>query len=764
MTVQASTSRVSFACNGSSTVFAANIQAYLATDFLVIATNIVTGISTTLVLNSDYTLVTSGTLQPPFWTLTTQTGQLTSPYSSSYALQVILNPPNTQLTQYVQGQAFPSLAIQTNMDRLTQINIRQNDGINRAIVAPDGDVNPVMTLPAAGLRKSTNLGFDSNGNVAISLQLASGTISTATLAPFLGLSQTTAEAAAGVTPVNLQYAAGNALRYGSNTTPGTTDMTAAIQAAINQSGIIGGVSAYVPSGLYLVSATLNLVTNGILYGDGSKTTLQFSNNSAHNIQGNTITDATVRDFKITVTGNGNQSYVGAVNFFVCTNGTAKNLDISGNSGCGVLLQDSISCTVQNNYFHNFNVVNANGDVGDIYLGNDTGTGNRYCVIKDNQCFGGAWHGIMMLTGLGAPSTTKNLFNVISNNRVGQHLSYGIADYSGNGSFDLFNQIIGNYVENIQGPSTVLGGSAGTGIYLAASCGDVIANNTVNNCCVQTTNATLAPAGIGINNTNNVATNAPITIVGNTVTGMTQYNGILVTSGLNSVEVSGNTVRMPSGNTTGNGIAVNATSNCNVTGNNVNNLSANAAVFLNAGAASANNSVCNNNIQSANIGIQSNGAGPFQKWQINDNNISVSVASPALNLSNFAQATISNNVMSCGATPCVSLAACTQTRMTGNSVVCSSVQYAMTISGTCTDSYIDESNYFNATGAGSTGQAVISNGGTGIFVRQLGTAAPGAGPHVVGDTVKNTAPTATGTLEFVCTTSGTPGTWTSVTIP
>lgn len=212
MTVQAATARVSFVCNGVSTVFPVNIQAYAATDFLVLVTNAAGSI--TLNLNSDYTLVPSGSLTPPFWSLTTQTGQLASPYATGNTLQVILNPVQTQLSQYTQGQAFPSLAVQTNLDRLTQMVIRQTDQQSRSIDVPDGDVNPVMTLPVAALRASKNLGFDSSGNVALNTQLASGTISTATLAPFLGLSQTTAEAAAGVVPSNLAYQTTDVRRYG----------------------------------------------------------------------------------------------------------------------------------------------------------------------------------------------------------------------------------------------------------------------------------------------------------------------------------------------------------------------------------------------------------------------------------------------------------------------------------------------------------------------------------------------------------------------
>src|SRR6185312_2624566 len=63
--------------------------------------------------------------------------------------------------------------------------------------------------------------------------------------------QTPAEIAAGVTPVNFAYLPGNVLRYGTNTTPGTTDMTTAFTNAISQWSS-GGEPVYAPAGTYLV--------------------------------------------------------------------------------------------------------------------------------------------------------------------------------------------------------------------------------------------------------------------------------------------------------------------------------------------------------------------------------------------------------------------------------------------------------------------------------------------------------------------------------
>lgn len=87
---------------------------------------------------------------------------------------------------------------------------------------------------------------------------------------------TPAEIAALVVPVNYSYRPGNVLRYGANTTPGTTDMLTAIQNAVLQAEA-GGSPVYFPAGIYYSSAAIELKhtasyfseDTGIrIYGDG----------------------------------------------------------------------------------------------------------------------------------------------------------------------------------------------------------------------------------------------------------------------------------------------------------------------------------------------------------------------------------------------------------------------------------------------------------------------------------------------------------------
>lgn len=94
------------------------------------------------------------------------------------------------------------------------------------------------------------------------------------LQDLLGFQRTAAETAAGVTIVNGLCAPGIVYRYGTNTTPGTTDMTAALQASIDQARL-GGADAVWPADTYLVG-TLNIASGGfnIRTGGGRSTVLK----------------------------------------------------------------------------------------------------------------------------------------------------------------------------------------------------------------------------------------------------------------------------------------------------------------------------------------------------------------------------------------------------------------------------------------------------------------------------------------------------------
>lgn len=113
--------------------------------------------------------------------------------------------------------------------------------------------------------------------------------------------QTAAELAAGVTPVDTSVAPGNLNRYGTNTTPGTTDMTSAIQAAVNQAAQ-GGAPVYVPPGTF-ASGQISLASGVTIYGEGYFSCLKLIASGNNYLLANTnanvyVDDVLIRNIRI----------------------------------------------------------------------------------------------------------------------------------------------------------------------------------------------------------------------------------------------------------------------------------------------------------------------------------------------------------------------------------------------------------------------------------------------------------------------------------
>jgi len=136
--------------------------------------------------------------------------------------------------------------------------------------------------------------------------------------PFL---QTAAETAASVTPTNLEFPEGNVLRYKTNTTPGTTNMTTAFTDAVKvmNDGFSAQGYVYAPGGYYLID-DIDFGSVGLI-GDGQITTgRQAQNDAAYATLGN---------------------FGGTVLVHNTTSGTALHFGISGNFDYGRTVRDFI---------------------------------------------------------------------------------------------------------------------------------------------------------------------------------------------------------------------------------------------------------------------------------------------------------------------------------------------------------------------------------------------------------------------------------------
>ena len=87
----------------------------------------------------------------------------------------------------------------------------------------------------------------------------------------LGTARIAAEVTAGIVPTDIRKDPGNVLRYGTNTTPGTTDMTTAIQAALTTIGSMAtGGTVLFPPGTYETSSALLIYNDTYIEGYGAK--------------------------------------------------------------------------------------------------------------------------------------------------------------------------------------------------------------------------------------------------------------------------------------------------------------------------------------------------------------------------------------------------------------------------------------------------------------------------------------------------------------
>jgi len=150
----------------------------------------------------------------------------------------------------------------------------------------------------------------------------------------ISYARTTAEASAGVTPTNYQYEPGNVLRYGTNTTPGTTDMTTAISNATAAAGSTGWVDF--PAGTYAVS-TLAITSNVRWRSSDGAATIKCSNTGTNQDDFITVTGSVSTDVRgITFDGN---SEVGRL--LLITNSTDQGAGETVNiDGCRFINSDN----------------------------------------------------------------------------------------------------------------------------------------------------------------------------------------------------------------------------------------------------------------------------------------------------------------------------------------------------------------------------------------------------------------------------------------
>jgi hypothetical protein len=152
MTVSSSTNRVSYSGNGSLTTFAYTFKVFDETDLTVIL-RAADGTETTQTITTHYTVTNVGNASGG------NVEFVTAP-SATETVVIVREQPLTQGLDLVPNDPFPAQSLEESLDKLTFVDQRLNEKIDRALTFSVGDVVTDTTLPVKELRVGKVLAFN----------------------------------------------------------------------------------------------------------------------------------------------------------------------------------------------------------------------------------------------------------------------------------------------------------------------------------------------------------------------------------------------------------------------------------------------------------------------------------------------------------------------------------------------------------------------------------------------------------------------------
>lgn len=163
MTVATTSNRVSYNGTGALTPLAVSFPFPAQADLVVIETIIATGVQSTLVLTTHYTITGTPDALGHYSTGGTVTPVLAFPVTVRWT--IYRDPASTQQEiDLVENDSLPAESVEAAFDYLTMLIQRVSDLITRSLRQPDGDSTSIAVLPSAVGRASTYLGFDASSN------------------------------------------------------------------------------------------------------------------------------------------------------------------------------------------------------------------------------------------------------------------------------------------------------------------------------------------------------------------------------------------------------------------------------------------------------------------------------------------------------------------------------------------------------------------------------------------------------------------------
>lgn len=529
---------------------------------------------------------------------------------------------------------------------------------------------------------------------------------------------------------------------------GVTDDTAAIQAAINAVNSAGGGTVLFPepSVSYRIVTSISLFNFVSLVGQSKDTKIfrDFVNGFAFVAINRSY--ISIENFWIYSTTPSVTSPSGAIGIQGGAYCRINDITVVGMRQYGVWLYDSSSSTVENCGFSGW-IGSYQQDSCDIAVLNNS----NWNTIRNNKCYGGGDHGILMQdTYAGAQPTG----NKIIGNTVGAHTAYGIAVYVTN-NYNTKTQIINNEVRDIIGSS--LAGASGGGIYIQSAGGTICSGNTVSNCCISTSNFfTLAPAAIGV--TSPAGTPFyPVIISNNSLDSVRGPCIAAITNG-GPVNIEGNVCTLNCAVAAANprSIYVSNSPRCTISNNVIQHTSPSPAidVIARSGVIVNDTAILNNSIRATELGINIDriDTATFESLRLIGNYVEGPTVQ-SVKVVRVSGCSIIGNIVY-GTSVVFELNNSIRSRIDGNLLISTdAANPVIFFIGTNSGSIFSETN--NIVGRVSNGVA------SGVIVSQYGNSAPiGGNNWNVGDRVIQSVPVVGQPKGWRCTVAGNPGTWVS----
>lgn len=362
------------------------------------------------------------------------------------------------------------------------------------------------------------------------------------------------EITAGVTPFNYAYVPGHLYRYGTNTSPGTTDMSSALQLALDSNSEV-----FIPVGTHLVVTTINVPADVRITGGGYDSVLQTTATSSHSLMSLSGSDRVV---------------IKGVRFL--GNGVGTD-PITPSVGVDIFQSDDVEIT--SCFFDAFN--------HDIRIIDDT--------VNADNCSGITIHDNHFFSAYGDGNGGYGILNVRANNTLVHDNTFGPGPFGRHCIYVSAGSTFVTVHDNVIRGCRLAGISMNSGI----ASGDGISRVNIHHNTILGS-GTLTSFGYGINATGGI-TNSQIS---NNIIDLAANNGIYIQSADGSIVpsnliISENTISSAQGI----GIAVYDCVDCQIINNRLNNNGQNGTDITdidlgNINATSSGNKVSGNHSTSA----------------------------------------------------------------------------------------------------------------------------------------------------------------------